>query len=270
MKSIPGGPFINRCSSLTILIPAHNEEDLVSDCIKSLIEMNIPSEICNVDIVVVDDRSEDGTKDIAEAAGARVMRKNFRGDYASAISETVAFGVENTEGDLILKCDADIQNIPKNALEILYLNLKDDVKRVSSEVITKTKQNNLFLDFLFFLRHINYKISYNKQPRGAFTLFERSTVNAIGGFDKTKPTWDTAFDQSIRARGWKVKLIGDLIVTEKRNFTVKRLVDHQISSGRSRRRLGIGFLRTLSHSIFRLRLFVLWGYLDEVWNERRK
>lgn len=90
--------------------------------------MCIPDEINEVEYVVIDDRSEDRTREIAESIGAKVMSKNFRGDYVSAISETVAFGVENTGGGLILKCDADVQNIPKNALKKLYSILSDDTR----------------------------------------------------------------------------------------------------------------------------------------------
>ena len=233
-------------------------------------DMCIPDEINEVEFVVIDDRSEDRTKEIAESTGAKVINKNFRGDYVSAISETVAFGVENTEGCLILKCDADVQDIPKNALTKLHVHLSDDIRRVSSEVITKTRQKNPLLDLLFFLRYLNFKVSLKREPRGAFTLFERRTVQAVGGFDKTKPTWDTAFDQRIKSRGWGVELVGEVVVTEKRNFSLKQLVNHQIGAGRSRRKLGVGFYRTLAHSIFRLRLFVVWGYISEVWEERNR
>jgi len=252
------------------LIPAHNEEDGIEECLNSLMEMCIPDEINEVEFVVIDDRSEDRTKEIAESTGAKVISKNYRGDYVSAISETVAFGVENTEGCYILKCDADVQNIPKNALKKLHIHLSDDIRRVSSEVITKTRQNNPLLDLIFFLRYLNFKVSLKREPRGAFTLFERRTVHEVGGFDKTKPTWDTAFDQRIKSKGWRVELVGEVVVTEKRNFSLKQLVNHQMRSGRSRRKLGVGFYRTLAHSTFRLRLFVVWGYISEVWNERKR
>jgi len=126
--------------------------------------MCIPDEINEVEYIVIDDRSEDRTREIAESIGARVISKNFRGDYVSAISETVAFGVENTGGSLILKCDADIQDIPKNALKKIHVHLSDDIRRVSSEVITKTRQNNPLLDFIFFLRYLNFKISLKGSP----------------------------------------------------------------------------------------------------------
>ena len=110
------------------MIPAHNEEDGVGECLNSLMDMCILDEINEVEYVVIDDRSEDRTREIAESTGAKVISKNFRGDYVSAISEAVAFGVENTEGCLILKCDANGQNIPKNALKKLYSILSDDTR----------------------------------------------------------------------------------------------------------------------------------------------
>ena len=58
---------------LLVTIPALNEESTVGDVIRA-----IPREIAGVgsiDILVVDDGSEDATGDVARAAGARVVRK---------------------------------------------------------------------------------------------------------------------------------------------------------------------------------------------------
>ncbi|MGY0287412.1 MAG: glycosyltransferase [Candidatus Methanodesulfokora washburnensis] len=247
---------------LTVIIPAHNEEDSIGDCLKSLMEMEVPGEIEEVEYVVVADRCSDRTEIIARELGARVIVKSFRGDYVSAIAETVAYGLENTSGDLVLKCDADIR-ATRDALIKLMPHLTEDVGRVSSEV--KTRTGKLWLDFLMWLRDLNYRIvPLGEAPRGAFTLFRRKVVAEIGGFDKEKPTWDTAFDLRLRAAGYKVKKVKDAVVLEfRRNMTARQIIRHQIEAGKARKRLGIGFLRTLLHSVLRGRPFVIYGYLSE-------
>lgn len=253
---------------LTVLIPAHNEEDAIEDCIKSLMNMEIPEEIDEVEYVVVADRCKDKTEEIAKSMGVKVLVKDFRGEYVSAIAEAVAFGVENTDGELILKCDADIR-VTKDALKKLLLHLSEDVGRVSSEV--KTRTGKWWLDFLMWLRDINFRITpLGESPRGAFTLFRRKVVKEVGGFDKHNPTWDTSFDILLKRAGYKTKKVKDVIVVEyRRNLTIRRIIKHQINSGVARRMLGIGFLRTLGHSVLRGRPAVIIGWIKEWLKEQQ-
>ena len=251
---------------LTVLVPAHNEENTIEDCLSSLMEMDVPKEIDAVEYVVVDDRCEDNTAQIAESIGAKVLAKRFREDYISAISEAVAYGFERTGGELILKCDADIV-APKNALEIVMHHLDGGVGRVSSEIRTRT--GKWWLDFLMWLRDLNYHIApLGEAPRGAFTLFRREVVEEVGGFDRMKPTWDTAFDVRLIRAGYKIKKAREVTVLEfRRDLGARKIVNHQIRAGEYRRKLGVGFWRTVLHSIFRGRIFVLYGYLKDAASE---
>jgi cellulose synthase/poly-beta-1,6-N-acetylglucosamine synthase-like glycosyltransferase len=251
-----------KAMKLTVLVPAHNEEDMIRDCLISLMQMETPKEISEIEYVVVADRCEDKTEKIASSMGVKVLVKSFRGDYISPIAEAMAYGVENTNGELILKCDADIR-AQKNALYKLLLHLTEDTGRVSSEV--KTRTGKWWLDFLMWLRDINFRIApLGENPRGAFTLFRRKVVEELKGFDKHNPTWDTAFDIRLKKAGYKVKKVKDITVLEfRRNLTLKRIINRQIEAGKSRKKLGISFIRTLLHAIFRGRIFVLYGYLIE-------
>lgn len=246
---------------LTVLIPAHNEEEVIGDCLDSLKAISFPDDF-TVEFVVVLDRCTDETKKVAEEHGAQTIEKDIRGDYISPIAEAMAYGIEHTDGDLVLKCDADVQDIPEQAFMKLYSRLREPVKRVSAD--SKTKSGRLWLDILFWLQCLNQKITpLGAEPRGCFTLFERRTVQEVGGFDKQKMTWDTAFDLKIKKQGWKVERVRDVIVTERREFKVRQIINHQIASGRSRRNLGVSFWRTLAHAIFRGRIFVIYGYLTK-------
>lgn len=251
---------------LTVLVCAHNEESVIGNCLDSLMSIRIPDEMTSECFVVLD-RCSDRTKQIAKRKGASTIEKRFRGRYISPIAEAVAYGIEKTEGDLILVCDADIQEIPQDALLRLLPHLVNDVRRVSSEV--KSRSEKWWLNFLFWLKELNTKITpLGAEPRGAFTIFRRQTVEQIGGFDPNKPTWDTAFDLRLKAKGWKVKRVQDVAVVEKRSFSTSRLIIHQVNDGKARRELGVSFSRTLLHSIFRLRPFVLHGYVQQVWREK--
>ena len=245
---------------LLIYVQAHNEEKQIESCLRSLQKMNIPDDVV-AELWVVLDRCTDKTKEVAERCGAKVLEKNFVGEHACTSSNNIAYALERIKfGDTILKVDSDIQQVPSNALSVLREFLKDDVKRVSSEI--RSRSGKFWLDFLFWLREINYRIApMGQEPRGGFCLFERQTVMDIGGFSKENPSWDTAFDLKIKEKGWKVKKVTSVCVTEQRDFTVKHIINHQLKEGEKRKQLGVGFKRTLMHSIFRGRFFVVLGYL---------
>jgi len=245
---------------LLILVQAHNEENQIRNCVNSLKRLEVPHNfVCKVCVVL--DRCTDHTKQIITCLGVDILEKNFRGQYASTSAENVAFALEKIKfGDLILKCDADIQQIPKNALLQLLPHLAGNTKRVSAEV--KTRSGKWWLDFLFWLGEINRKITpLGEEPRGAFCIFERKTVKDINGFNKLSRSWDTAFDLKVKQKGWVVEKVKNVTVTERRNFTIRRLIKRQINDGKVRRQLGLSFWRTLLHSIFRGRIFVLYGYI---------
>ncbi|PVX23188.1 MAG: hypothetical protein CW716_12760 [Candidatus Bathyarchaeum sp.] len=252
-------------NELLILIQAHNEEKQIQQCVQSIKDLTIPGNIKS-ELYVILDRCTDNTKELVKQCGVNVLEKGFVGEHVCTSANNITYALEQIKfGDFILKVDADVQQVPRDALVELFEHLQGDIKRVSSEA--KPKSGKFWLDFLFWLRELNYRFApMGEEPRGAFCLFERKTVSAIDGFSKDKPSWDTAFDLKIKEKGWKVKKVNSVCVTEKRNFTVRSLVNHQLNEGKYRKQLGIGFKRTLLHSLFRFRLFVLYGYLMTSFN----
>jgi len=253
---------------LSVIVVAHNEEKLIGNCLKALLSMRIPKGI-EPEYLVVLDRCTDRTKEIVEGMGIPILEKNFRWNYSSPLVEAADYGITKTDGELILLCDADIQEIPTDALVRLLLHLTNKVKRVSADV--RTKATKIRVNFFMWLKEKNAMINpLGTEPRGAFQLFRRETYEVVGGCDPTKPSFDTVFDMKIKARGWKVKRAPDVLVIERRDYTLDYLTRQQINAGRARRQLGIGFPRTFLHSIFRGRVFVLYGYLAESLNEMFK
>jgi 1,2-diacylglycerol 3-beta-glucosyltransferase len=67
-------PSAQPHSRLVVLVPAHNEADLIARCIASLFEQTYPRTL--YDVVVIADNCTDDTALIAERAGAQVMVRN--------------------------------------------------------------------------------------------------------------------------------------------------------------------------------------------------
>jgi cellulose synthase/poly-beta-1,6-N-acetylglucosamine synthase-like glycosyltransferase len=67
----PAPPAMPPKSRLVVLVPAHNEADLIGRCLRSLGTQDYPREL--VEVAVVADNCTDATADIASSLGARVL-----------------------------------------------------------------------------------------------------------------------------------------------------------------------------------------------------
>ncbi len=249
---------------ITIITPAHNEENTIEKCIESVRNLKIPENV-ELEHVIVADRCTDHTIDICKQLSITVLEKKFHDNDVWPITETLGYGIKNTSSDLIGKVDADVV-LEKEWLIKLLPHLDENTVSVSSYTITRT--GKMWLDFLMWLRDVNYKITpLGSEPRGQARLINRELLQKIGGLDYSKPTTDTSLDIRIREFGYKTKLVSDAISTEIRARTLKSTAKHQLSSGKARRKLGISFVRTLAHSIFRFKPFVILGYLKAYFEE---
>lgn len=88
---------------ITILIPAYNERDGIAvtlERIKSVAKSLGPGP---VEILVVDDGSSDGTGEVADRAGARVIRHPHNIGYGAALKT----GIRGAAFDTVITTDAD-------------------------------------------------------------------------------------------------------------------------------------------------------------------
>ena len=97
-------------SSVSIVIPALNEEDAIGDVVSSL-----RAEASWREILVVDDGSRDATGERAARAGALVVRH----PYTKGNGAAVKTGIRRAEGQFILILDADGQHAPSDARRLV-------------------------------------------------------------------------------------------------------------------------------------------------------
>jgi cellulose synthase/poly-beta-1,6-N-acetylglucosamine synthase-like glycosyltransferase len=103
--------------SVAMIVTAYNEEDAIERRLENLRALEYPSE--KVELVVTSDASTDATEELAEAAGARVIR-NPRGGKVAAQDAAV----RATEADVVAFTDANATWAP-DALRKLVRNLAD-------------------------------------------------------------------------------------------------------------------------------------------------
>lgn len=95
---------------ISVIIPAYNEESCIGDCILSLINQSVSP----LEIIVVDDGSNDRTVSICEAFGIEVCRQTHRGMAAAR-----NLGAHMSKGNILVFLDADMVFAPNYVKKIV-------------------------------------------------------------------------------------------------------------------------------------------------------
>ncbi|MGH8179155.1 MAG: glycosyltransferase family 2 protein, partial [Steroidobacter sp.] len=107
--------------SVTLIISAFNEADVIADKIRNSLAIDYPRE--KLEIVVISDASDDGTDAIVEqfaAQGVRLLRMNDRGGKTLGLNA----GVRAARGEVIVFSDANAMYLA-NAIRKIVRNFSD-------------------------------------------------------------------------------------------------------------------------------------------------
>ncbi|MEV4621844.1 glycosyltransferase family 2 protein [Asanoa sp. NPDC049573] len=100
---------------LSILMPVYNEEERIAEALKQALAVEYP---CEIELVVVNDGSRDGTGailDAADDARLRVITHPRNAGKGAAIKTAV----DNAEGDYMVILDADLEYDPMDIPKLL-------------------------------------------------------------------------------------------------------------------------------------------------------
>jgi glycosyltransferase involved in cell wall biosynthesis len=100
---------------LSILMPVYNEEERVAEALKQALAVDYP---CEIELVVVDDGSRDGTAEVlgrADDARLRVITHGRNAGKGAAITTAV----NSAEGEYMVILDADLEYDPQDIPKLL-------------------------------------------------------------------------------------------------------------------------------------------------------
>ncbi len=197
--------------SLSVIIPAHQAEKYLEKAVASARGQNWQGEM---EIIVIDDGSTDGTASVAKELGVELLKKH-QGGAASA--RNAGLGV--AKGELVLLLDADDELTP-GALDAMYCALSEEVDAVFamaedfiSPELTDSQKAEL----------CPRSGSYAGVLPGC-SLIKRRIFDTIGLFDATMKSGETV--------AWLLKLRDSGIKTAQiQTVTLKRRL-HLTNTGR--------------------------------------
>jgi cellulose synthase/poly-beta-1,6-N-acetylglucosamine synthase-like glycosyltransferase len=203
--------------SISVLIPMHNEEAVAPDVIEALLEADYPHDMGLLEIIPINDHSDDGTGAILDEYAAKYSfikplhrRGGLRGKPAALRDAT-----QRAKGDILVIFDADY--IPgKSILKFLAAPFVDaEVGAVMGRVVPHNVSSSLLTRLLDLERaggyQINQQARYNMgliaQFGGTVGGVRRSALEAVGGWNARSLTEDTDLTLQLAINGWKVAYV---------------------------------------------------------------
>lgn len=202
-KSYPPGylPLVS------VIVPAYNEEKVICNTVRSLLRSTYP----NLDIVVVDDGSSDGTysRVVQEFRGnpqVRVFTKP-NGGKAQALN----FGLQQTQAEVIVAQDADTIILPE-AVANLVRHLADPQVGAAAGNAKVGNRINILTKW----QALEYITSQNLDRRafavlncitvvpGAIGAWRRALLLEAGGFDNDTLAEDADLTMKILRMGYRI------------------------------------------------------------------
>ncbi len=205
--------------AVSILIPAHNEDQVISVLLQKMTEIAYPKS--KLEVIVIDDASRDNTGHIADEYAKKydfikvLHRDNKVGGRGKPAALNAA--LKQAKGDIIICFDADYIPHPDVIKQLLGKFVDPLVGAVQGRPVVLNEPQNLLTRLIALERIGGYCVDQKARdllglvPQFGGTVggFRRSVVNAIGGFDESMLTEDTDLTFQIYLAGYRVRYAGD-------------------------------------------------------------
>ena len=196
---------------VSVIIPNYNYAQYLREAIDSVLAQTYP----NVEIIVVDDGSTDGSKEILNSYGDRI-RAFFQQNQG--VSAARNFGVSMSRGDFIAFLDADDAWLSEKIERQLALFVEDGELGLVHVGVVETDGQGAEIIELTDGRDgwVSDKLLQFEGPvilgGGSGLMLRRNVFDEVGGFDtrlSTSADWDLFYQVSLR---YRVGFVSDILL----------------------------------------------------------
>jgi len=135
-----------KLRKLSVVVPVFNERNTLVEIVRRMRAVELPDSI-EREIIVVDDGSDDGTRDVLKQLGDStvriIMHERNRGKGAA-----VRTGAANATGEYVLVQDADLEYDPDDWPKLLNPILRGRTRVVYGSRFTGERRNMLFAHWI--------------------------------------------------------------------------------------------------------------------------
>jgi len=188
---------------LSVIVPVFNERSTVAEVIRRIRAVELPVDI---EVIVVDDGSSDGTDKILAALGDSTFRvidhQRNRGKGAA-----IRTGLAAARGDLVLVQDADLEYDPRDWSRLLEPILRRKAQVVYGSRFTGERKNMLPLHwignrFLSLVTNVLYSSTLSDMET-CYKLFDRRVLEGIT-IESDRFDFEPEITAKVLRRGYRI------------------------------------------------------------------
>lgn len=240
-KKIFDFPKLTKKYSISVLVPAFNEEKTIKDTIEAIFRTDYPIK----ELIVINDGSSDRTKEIVQKLMGNYSKLKIINKRNTGKGDSINQGIKIAKGELVVVVDAD--SYPAKNSFSKMAGYFDDEKVGAATCIFIPRNNRTFFEKLqdveyhviaFTRKLLGYVDAIWVTP-GPLAMYRKSALEKIGGFDRNNMTEDIEIAWALTRAGYKREMCLDTYATT----TVPNALKPWY---RQRRRWNIGGLQCIS------------------------
>src|SRR3989344_3384086 len=200
----------NELPTVSVLIPAYNEEESIAPTRDAILAVDYPKD--KLEIIFIDDGSKDGTLRVAQRyikKGIKVFHKE--NDPIGKKGSAMNFALKKAKGEIVVSMDADTFVDPKSLKQMVRFFKNQEVMCVSPGITIHNPRNLLqriqYMEYLMglFLRKAFATVNAIHITPGAFSAYRKSFFDRYGGYDAGNITEDLELAMRIQYNGYKIE-----------------------------------------------------------------
>jgi glycosyltransferase involved in cell wall biosynthesis len=174
-------PAVPKLRKLSVIVPVFNERNTLVEILRRMRAVELPDGI-ESEIIVVDDGSSDGTRDVLRQLGDSTVRVVMH-DVNRGKGAAVRTGFKHATGEFILVQDADLEYDPEDWPKLLAPVLRGRARVVYGSRFTGERRNMLLLHwignrFLSLTTNVLYNTTLSDMET-CYKLLERSLIEDL-------------------------------------------------------------------------------------------
>jgi len=263
--------FDDDLPSVSLVVPAKNEEKVVGRLLKALVNLNYPSS--KKEIIVVNDESNDRTGQICSQYASRHPEiRVFHRPVSTTKAAALNFGLKRANGEIIATFDAD--SVLESDTLLKAVKYFEDRKAVAVQgrICSINTNENILTRFSYYERTVQYEVY--TQGKDTLNLFvglagtcqfiRHSVLEEVGGWNEKTLSEDVELSLRLTEKNYTIRYASDVRAWEETPNSIVGMVRQRARWYRGNIELGLKFgklLKKLNRRSFDAEMTLFGTYL---------
>jgi len=202
-------PEIKKEYTVSVLIPAYNEEDSIKETVETVLKSDYKKII---EVIIINDGSSDNTLKIVRQLEKKYPKVWVFDKKNSGKADSLNQAIKIAKGELIAVVDADSYPDINAVSSMVGFFDEKNIGAATTRILVKQKNN-----FLRKMQAVEYKvIAFTRMllgfidaiyvTPGPMAIYRKSALHRIGGFDKKNMTEDIEATWHLIHAGYNIRM----------------------------------------------------------------